>query len=141
MAEEIQEEKITVPAKFKKLVEEIETMNVLDLSELVKILEKKFGVSAAMPVAVGAVPAGVNGKAEEVEEKTEFNVVLTSYGDKKIDVIKAVKDVSGKGLKEAKDLVDAVDKGAQVVKEKAKKDKANEMKKKIETAGGKVELK
>jgi large subunit ribosomal protein L7/L12 len=142
MAEETKEEKITVPAKFKKLVEEIETMSVLDLSELVKILEKKFGVSAAMPVAIGVAPAGANGGAAgEVEEKTEFNVVLTSYGDKKIDVIKAVKDVSGKGLKEAKDLVDAIDKGAQIVKEKAKKDEAEEMKKKIEAAGGKVELK
>ncbi|MDP2820652.1 MAG: 50S ribosomal protein L7/L12 [bacterium] len=141
MAEEIKEEKVDVPAKFKKLVEEIESMNVLDLSELVKILEKKFGVSAAMPVAMGAVPAGANGGAGEVEEKTEFDVVLTSYGEKKIDVIKVVKDISGKGLKEAKDLVDAVDKGAQVIKEKAKKEEADEMKKKIETAGGKVELK
>ena len=135
---EKKEEKIEVPAKFKKLVEEIEKMSVLDLAELVKILEKKFGVSAApqvvaAPVAPTAAPA--------VEEKTVFNIVLNSVGDKKIEVIKAVRDVTGKGLKESKDLVDAAATGPQVVKENSKKEEAEEIKKKFEAAGAKVELK
>jgi len=135
------EEKIEVPEKFKKLVEEIGKMTVLDLSELVKILEKKFGVSAApqvvaAPVAAGATPAGA-----ETEEKSIFNVVLIGVGDKKIEVIKVVRDISGKGLKEAKDLVDAAATGPQMVKENAKKEEAEEIKKKLETAGAKVELK
>jgi len=142
MAEETKkEEKIEVPEKFKKLVEEIGKMTVLDLSELVKILEKKFGVSAApqvvaAPVAAGATPAGA-----ETEEKSIFNVVLIGVGDKKIEVIKVVRDISGKGLKEAKDLVDAAATGPQMVKENAKKEEAEEIKKKLETAGAKVELK
>jgi large subunit ribosomal protein L7/L12 len=142
MAEETKkEEKIEVPEKFKKLVEEIGKMTVLDLSELVKILEKKFGVSAApqvvaAPVAAGATPAG-----EQAEEKSIFNVVLVGVGDKKIEVIKVVRDISGKGLKEAKDLVDAAATGPQMVKENAKKEEAEEIKKKLETAGAKVELK
>ncbi len=140
MAEETKKEEIQVPEKFKKLVEEIEKMTVLDLAELVKILEKKFGVSAAPQVvaasAAGAVPAGA-----EVEEKSIFNIVLAGVGDKKIEVIKAVRDITGKGLKEAKDLVDAAATGPQVVKENAKKEEAEEIKKKLETAGAKVELK
>ncbi|PIZ86823.1 MAG: 50S ribosomal protein L7/L12 [Candidatus Nealsonbacteria bacterium CG_4_10_14_0_2_um_filter_40_15] len=139
MAEEKkQEEKIEVPAKFKKLVEEIEKMSVLDLAELVKILEKKFGVSAAPQVV--AAPAAPTA-APAAEEKTVFNVVLTAVGDKKIEVIKVVRDVTGKGLKESKDLVDAAASGPQVVKENAKKEEAEEIKKKFEAAGAKVELK
>ena len=139
MAEEKkQEEKIEVPAKFKKLVEEIEKMSVLDLAELVKILEKKFGVSAAPQVV--AAPAAPTA-APAAEEKTVFNVVLTAVGDKKIEVIKVVRDVTGKGLKESKDLVDAAASGPQVVKENAKKEEAEEIKKKFETAGAKIELK
>mgnify|MGYP001054291871 CR=1 FL=1 len=139
--EEKKEEKVKVPEKFKKLVEEIEKLSVLDLAELVKILEKKFGVSAAPQVvtALTAVPAGA--AAPEVEEKAVFNIVLTAVGDKKIEVIKVVRDVTGKGLKEAKDLVDAAATSAQVVKENSKKEEAEEIKKKFEVAGAKVELK
>lgn len=140
--EEAKEEKVEIPAKFKKLVEEIEKMPVVDLAELVKILEKKFGVSASAPVAVqasaGAAPGGDQGDAEE---KSEFNIQLTSVGEKKIEVIKAVRDVMAKGLKESKDLVDAAEKEPQMVKENVKKDEAEEIKKKFETAGAKVELK
>lgn len=140
MAEETKnEEKVEVPEKFKKLVEEIEKMSVLDLSELVKVLEKKFGVSAAAPVAVAA-PAG-QAAAEAAEEKSVFNVMLSSVGDKKIEVIKVVRDMTQKGLKEAKDLVDAVVSGPQMIKENAKKEEAEDIKKKFEAAGAKVELK
>ena len=132
-------EKVEVPEKFKKLVEEIEKMSVLDLAELVKVLEKKFGVSAAAPVAV-ATPISAAGVAPEVEEKTAFNIVLTAVGDKKIEVIKVVRDITQKGLKEAKDLVDAAAVGPQVVKENAKKEEAEDLKKKFEAAGAKVEL-
>ncbi len=133
------EEKIEVPEKFQKLVGEIEKMSVLDLAELVKVLEKKFGVSAAAQV-VAAAPVAV-GATEAVEEKTIFNVVLTTVGDKKIEVIKVVRDATQKGLKEAKDLVDATAAGPQVVKENAKKEEAEDLKKKFEAAGAKVELK
>ena len=129
-----------VPAKFKSLVESIEKLSVLELSELVHLLEEKFGVSAAAPIAVAAAPAAGDGAPAE-EEKTSFNVVLSKVGDKKIEVIKVVRDVTGKGLKEAKDLVDAAAAGAQVVKEGAGKDEAAELKKKLETAGATVELK
>jgi len=142
MAEEKKEpEKIEVPEKFKKLVEEIEKMSVLDLAELVKILEKKFGVSAAAPVTVAAPAAGAPGAASAAEEKSVFNVVLTAVGDKKIEVIKIVRDITQKGLKEAKDVVDAAATGPQVVKENSKKEEAEELKKKFEAAGAKVELK
>jgi len=134
-------EKIMVPEKFKKLVEEIEKMSVLDLAELVKVLEKKFGVSAAAPVAVVPAAAPSGPVAAPVEEKTAFNVVLTAAGDKKIEVIKVVRDATGKGLKESKDLVDAAATSPQVVKENAKKDEAEELKKKFEAVGAKVELK
>jgi len=129
-----------VPAKFKSLVESIEKLSVLELSELVHLLEEKFGVSAAAPIAVAAAPAAGNGAPAE-EEKTSFNVVLTKVGEKKIEVIKVVRDATGKGLKEAKDLVDAAVAGVQVVKEGAGKDEAAELKKKLETAGATVELK
>jgi len=134
------EKKIEIPEKFKKLVEEIEKMSVLDLAELVKVLEKKFGVSAAAPVAV-AVPVTAAGAAPEVEEKTAFNIVLTAVGEKKIEVIKVVRDITQKGLKEAKDLVDAAAASPQMVKENAKKEEAEDLKKKFEAAGAKVELK
>ncbi|MCK4454090.1 50S ribosomal protein L7/L12 [Candidatus Parcubacteria bacterium] len=134
------EEKIVVPEKFKKLVEDIEKMSVLDLAELVKILEKKFGVSAAAPVA--AAPAAASAEAGAAkEEKSVFNIELTGIGDKKIEVIKVVKEITQKGLKEAKDLVDAAATSPQTIKENVKKEEAEEMKKKIEVAGGKVELK
>jgi large subunit ribosomal protein L7/L12 len=139
MAEE--KETVEVPAKFEKLVKEIEQMSVIDLSELVKILEKKFGVSAA-PQMVAAVPsAGAGANAAPSEEKSSFNIELTAVGDKKIDVIKVVRDVTQKGLKESKDLVDAAEKSPQIVKEGVKKEEAEEIKKKFEAAGAKVELK
>ncbi len=127
---------VEVPAKFEKLVSEIEKMSVLDLSELVKVLEEKFGVSAAAPVMVGAVAGGA--AAEEVAEKTEFDVELVAIGDQKINVIKAVREATGLGLKEAKDLVDAAPK---VVKEKIAKAEAEEVKKKLEAAGATVTIK
>jgi len=134
-----EEEKIEVPEKFKSLVAEVEKMSVLDLAELVKILEKKFGVSASAPAAVVVAP--VAGAAPAGEEKSSFDVVLSAVGDKKIEVIKVVRDVTQKGLKEAKDLVDAAAAGPQVVKENAKKEEAEDLKKKLEAAGAKVELK
>lgn len=134
------EEKIEVPKKFEDIVKKIEELSVLDLAELVKILEKKFGVSAAAPVAVAPV-AGAGTEVPAVEEKSVFNIELTVVGDKKIEVIKAVRDITEKGLKESKDLVDAVASGSQMVKENVKKEEAEEMKKKFEAAGAKVELK
>lgn len=145
MAEEIKEQKVNVPEKFKSLVGEIEKMSVLDLAELVKILEKKFGVSAAPTYAAGVVGAPTPGAADQgvgaAEEKSSFNVVLTTVGDKKIEVIKVVRDATQKGLKEAKDLVDAAAASPQMVKEGAKKQEAEDLKKKLEAAGAKVELK
>jgi len=136
--EKKEKKKVEVPTKFKKLVEEIEKMSVLELSELVKILEDKFGVSAA-PQMVAAAPAAPG--TAPAEEKASFNIVLTAVGDKKIEVIKAVRDITQKGLKDSKDLVDAVATGEQIIKENVKKEEAEEMKKKFETAGAKVELK
>ena len=120
-----------------QILEAIENMTVLELSELVKAMEEKFGVSAAAPVAVaavgGAAPAAAGG-----EEKTEFTVVLTAVGDKKINVIKAVREATGLGLKEAKELVDGAPKP---VKENIAKAEAEELKGKLEEAGASVELK
>ena len=126
---------VVVPAKFEKLVAEIEKMSVLDLSELVTVLEDKFGVSAAAPMMMGAAPAAA---VEAVEEKTDFDVELTAAGQQKINAIKAVREVTGLGLKEAKDLVDAAPK---VIKEKVAKADAEVMKKKLEEAGATVTLK
>ena len=120
--------------KFKDLIEKIETMSVLDLHELVKALEEKFGVSAQ---AVAA-PASAPGSGEAKEEKDVFTVMLVSAGEQKIAVMKVVKEVLGLGLKEAKDLVDAA---PSKLKDGMKKTEAEELKKKIETAGGKIELK
>ena len=140
-AEEKKEEKkeVVVPDKFKSLVKEIEKMSVLDLAELVKILEKKFGVSAVAPAMAiaGGGAAGGNG-GEEAEEKTSFDIELTEAGGNKIAVIKAVRAVTDIGLKDAKDLVDAAPK---VVKEGVKKEEAEEIKKQLEEAGAKVTLK
>jgi len=135
------EEKIEVPKKFEKIVGEIEKMSVLDLSELVKVLEKRFGVSAVAPMM--AAPAGVvpSGNAEAEEEKSSFNIELKSTGDKKIEVIKAVKELTGKGLKEAKDIVDAAASSPQIIAEGVGKEDAEEIKKKFEAAGAGIELK
>lgn len=136
MSEEKKE--VEVPAKFKKLVEEIEKMSVLDLAELVKILEDKFGVSAAAPVMMAGVMPGAGAFQEAVEEKTIFNVELTDSGSNKIAVIKAVREVIEMGLKDAKDLVDGAPK---MVKEGVNKEEAENIKKKLEGAGAKVTLK
>jgi large subunit ribosomal protein L7/L12 len=120
-----------------QVVEFIENMSVLELSELVKELEDKFGVSAAAPVAVAAGPAA-GGEVAAAEEKDEFDVVLTGAGDKKINVIKVVRAVTGLGLKEAKDMVDGA---PQTIKEAASKAEAEDLKKQLEEAGASVELK
>lgn len=120
--------------KVLSLVEEVKTLTVLELNDLVKALEEEFGVSAAAMVA--SAPAG--GAAAAAEEKTEFDVVLVSFGDAKMNVIKAVKDICGLGLKEAKELVEAAPKA---LKEGVAKAEAEEIQKKLEEAGAKVELK
>lgn len=122
--------------KVLKLIEDVKALTVLELSELVKALEEEFGVSAAAPVAVAAAP--VAGAAPAAEEKTEFDVVLTEAGANKIAVIKVVRELTGLGLKEAKELVDGAPKA---VKEGASKDDAEAVKAKLEEAGAKVELK
>lgn len=131
---ETKKTEVTIPAKFKDLVEQVENMSVLELNELVKLLEEKFGVSAQAMVMSGGAGAG----AAATEEKDSFNVHLKSGGDKKIQVIKVVKEALGLGLKEAKDLVDAA---PSMLKEGMKKEDAEKIKKDIEEAGGQVELK
>ncbi len=126
---------VVVPEKFKSLVEQIENLSVLDLSELVKVLEEKFGVSAAAPVAAVSAAAA---PAEAVEEKDSFDIEITSAGASKIAVIKEVRAITELGLKEAKDLVDAVPK---IVKEAVKKEEAEKLKKQLEAAGATVTLK
>ncbi|MBX4198507.1 50S ribosomal protein L7/L12 [Candidatus Parcubacteria bacterium] len=133
MSETQTTEKSEVPAQFKSLVENIEKMSVLELNDLVKALEKRFGVSAA---AVAAGPAA--SAAPAAEEKSMFNVHLANAGAQKIAVIKVIKEALALGLKEAKDLVDAA---PSLLKEGVKKEDAEKMKKDIEAAGGKVELK
>lgn len=123
-------------SKVQEVIDIVKELTVLELSELVKALEEEFGVSAAAPVAVAAAPAA--GAAEAAEEQTEFDVILTSAGDKKINVIKVVREITGLGLKEAKALVDEA---PNPVKEKISKEEAEEIKGKIEEAGGGVELK
>ena len=129
------EKNVVVPEKFQALVEQIEKMSVLDLSELVKVLEDKFGVSAAAPIAE---VAAVGATAAPEEEKTSFDVELTSAGDTKIAVIKVVKEVTGVGLADAKALVDGAPK---VIKAGLKKDEAEALKKKLTDAGAVVNLK
>lgn len=124
---------VEVPEKFKDLVASIEKLSVIDLADLVKVLEEKFGVSAAAPVMMAAA-----GGAAAAEEKSSFNVELAEAGANKIGVIKVVREITGLGLKEAKDIVDAAPK---VVKEGVAKAEADDMKKKLEEAGAKVNLK
>jgi large subunit ribosomal protein L7/L12 len=146
MTEEVKKEEVAVeekkevevPEKFKSLVSEIEKMSVLELSELVKVLEEKFGVSASAPMMMAAGPAAGGEAAEAVEEKSEFDIELVASGDSKINVIKAVREITGQGLKDAKDLVDAAPK---VIKEKVAKAEAEDIKKKLEEAGATVNLK
>jgi large subunit ribosomal protein L7/L12 len=120
------------------VVKFIEEMTVLDLSELVKELEQRFGVSAAAPMMVAAAGPAGGDAAAQVEEKTEFDAILTGFGDQKIQVIKVVRAITGLGLKEAKDLVDGAPKP---IKEAVSKDEAADIKKKIEEVGGTVEVK
>lgn len=120
------------------VIEFIANMSVLELSELVKEMEEKFGVSAAAPVAMMAAAPGAGDGAAAAEEKTEFDVILTTAGDKKIQVIKEVRAITGLGLKEAKDLVDALPKP---VKEAVSKDEAEKIKAQLEEAGGQVDIK
>lgn len=125
-----------IPEKFEKLIEAIEKLNVAELADLVKVLEERFGVSA-MPTMMAAAPAA-GAAAGAAEEKTAFDVVLKDGGQAKIQTIKVVREITGLGLKEAKDLVDAAPKA---VKQGVKKEEAEEMKKKLEEAGASVEIK
>lgn len=134
MADEVNKELPKLTANAQKVVEMVEKMTVLELADLVKVMEDKFGVSAAAPMAVAAAPAAV---AEEVEEKSVFNIVLKDAGSNKIGVIKVVRDITELGLKEAKDLVEAA---PQTVKEGVKKEDAEAFKAQFEEAGAKVEL-
>ena len=135
--EEQKEEKpVAVPEKFKDLVEKVEKLSVMELAELVKVLEDKFGVSAQAPVAAAAPVAG--GDGNDAEEQSTFNVEITAAGSSKIAVIKVVREITQKGLKDAKDIVDAAPK---VVKEGVGKEEAEELKKKLEEAGAEVALK
>ncbi len=125
--------------KVEKLVEEISSLSLIEASELKKALEDKFGVTAAAPMMMGgAMPAVGGDAAPAAEEKTEFDVEITEAGDKKLNVIKVVREITGIGLKEAKDLVEGAPK---IVKEACGKDEANDIKKKLEEAGAKVTLK
>lgn len=134
MSEEKKE--VIVPEKFQSLVSTIEKLSVLDLAELVKVLEEKFGVSASAPVV--AMAAGAAAASAPAEEKTSFDVEMTASGDNKIDVIKVVKEITGLGLKEAKDMVDAA---PAIVKKGAKKEEDEELRKKLQEAGATVNLK
>lgn len=130
---------VEIPAKFKDLVEKIESMSVLDLSELVHLLEEKFGVTAQAPMMMAGGPAAGGAEAgAAAEEKTSFDLHLTSAGEQKVQVIKVLKDALGLGLKEAKDLSDQA---PVKIKEGMKKEEAADLKKKLEDAGAKVELK
>ncbi len=125
-------------ADLEKIAEELSNLTVLEASELTKILEEKWGVSAAAPVAVAATAPGGDSGGEAAEEKDSFTIVLSEVGDKKINVIKEVRTATGLGLKEAKELVESAPKD---IKEDVPKDEANEIKEKLEAAGAKVELK
>jgi len=125
-------------ANLEKIVEDLSSLTVLEAAELAKLLEEKWGVSAAAAVAVAAGPAGAGAAAAPVEEQTEFTVVLAAFGEKKIEVIKEVRAITGLGLKEAKDLVEGAPKP---VKEGVTKDEAEKIKATLEKAGAKVELK
>lgn len=125
-------------ADLQKIAEDLSQLSVVEAAELSKLLEEKWGVSAAAPVAVAAVPGAGDGAEAAVEEQTEFDVVLAAFGEKKINVIKEVRQITGLGLKEAKDLVESAPKP---VKEAVSKDEAEQLKAKLEEAGATVELK
>jgi large subunit ribosomal protein L7/L12 len=125
-------------ADLQKIVDDLSSLTVLEAAELAKLLEEKWGVSAAAAVAVAAAPGAAGGGAAAAEEKTEFTVVLAAAGDKKIEVIKEVRAITGLGLKEAKDLVEGAPKN---VKEDVNKEEAEKIKAQLEKAGAKIELK
>ncbi len=129
---------VSVTPEMEKFISYVEGMTVLELSKLVKALEERLGVTAAAPVAAAAPAAGAAAPAEAVEEKTEFTVVLKAFGEKKIEVIKVVRAITGLGLADAKGLVEGAPKN---VKESISKDEANKIKKELEAAGATVELK
>lgn len=132
-----EETKVEVSPEMDKFISFVENLTVLELSKMVKALEERLGVTAAAPVAAAAAPVA-GGGAEAAEEKTEFDVILASFGEKKIAVIKEVRTITGLGLKDAKDLVEAAPKA---VKEAVTKDEAKEIKEKLEAAGATVEVK
>jgi large subunit ribosomal protein L7/L12 len=125
-------------ADLNAIVDQLSTLTVMEAAELAKLLEEKWGVSAAAPVAVAAVPGAAGGEAAAAEEKVEFDVILLSSGDKKIQVIKEVRAITSLGLKEAKELVESAPKA---IKEAIPKDEAEKIKEKIEAAGGQVDVK
>jgi large subunit ribosomal protein L7/L12 len=134
-----EEAKVEVSKEMDEFISYVENLSVLDLSKLVKALEDRLGVTAAAPMAVAAMPAaGGAGEAEAAEEKTEFDVILTSFGDKKVGVIKEVRAITGLGLKDAKDLVEACPKA---IKEGVAKEEAEKIKEQLVGAGASVELK
>ena len=133
-----EESKVEVSAEMEQFISYIEKLTVLDLSKLVKALEERLGVSAAAPVAVAAAPAAAAAAAAPAEEKTEFDVILKSFGDNKVAVMKEVRAVTGLGLKEAKDLVEGAPKA---IKEGVAKDEAAKIKEQLEKAGASIELK
>lgn len=124
-----------------ELAEIIANLSVIDLNETMKVLEEKYGISVQAPAMAAPAAAAQASAAPAEEEKSVFNIELVAVGEKKIEVIKVVRDITGKGLKEAKDLVDAAASAPQMVKENAKKEEAEELKKKFEAAGAKIELK
>jgi large subunit ribosomal protein L7/L12 len=134
---EKKEAKTETPKEFASIVEQLDMMSALEISKLVKHLEEYWGVSAAAPAVAMAAPAGAGDSAEDADEKTEFDVILKDAGAQKVAVIKAVKDITGLGLGEAKAIVDSAPKA---VKEKVAKDEAEEAKKALEDAGASVEL-
>jgi large subunit ribosomal protein L7/L12 len=125
-------------ADLNAIVDQLSTLTVMEAAELSKLLEEKWGVSAAAPVAVAAMPGAAGGEAAAAEEKVEFDVILISSGDKKIQVIKEVRAITSLGLKEAKELVESAPKA---IKEAVAKDEAEKIKEKIEAAGGQVDIK
>jgi large subunit ribosomal protein L7/L12 len=145
MAEEkkpkTEEKKVEIPENLKDIVKEIEELKLKDLAKLVKILEDKFDITAQAPVMAAPVQGAPTSGAAPAEEKTEFNVELKNAGLSKIQVIKIVKEITGKGLKESKEVADAAEKSPQVLKEKVKKEEAEALKKKLEEAGATVEIK
>ena len=133
-----EETKVEVSAEMEKIISAVENMTVLDLSKLVKALEDRLGVSAAAPVAVAAAAPAAGGAAAAAEEKTEFDVILAGFGDKKVGVIKEVRAITGLGLKDAKDLVEGAPKA---IKEGVDKEEAEKVKAQLEGVGATVEIK